>query len=329
MVYNKMRNLKSVLTLLSDEKHYSGEIIAKKLKMTRAGVWKIIQYANTIGIEINGITRKGYQITYPISFLSPVKIKEYLSEDQKKNIKIIEVFDEIDSTNSYLLQRIYEFSKIPRICLAEQQTEGRGRRGRIWHSPFGQNIYLSLLWKFSASRSDFQGLSLVVAIAIAEVLKKLNLPKPVQLKWPNDIFIGGKKCAGILIETRGEMHDGVQVVIGVGINVNMERSTTQEISQNWTSLFRELHHTLDRNILTANIINKIIEYVDLFDKKGFAFFQARFEKYDMTVSRDIQVNYDNKIIKGKARGTDQQGRLILMTNEGRILISIGDVSLLL
>lgn len=328
MVYNKMRNLKSVLTLLSDEKHYSGEIIAKKLKMTRAGVWKIIQYANTIGIEINGITRKGYQITHPISFLSPDKIKEHLSEDQKKNIKIIEVFDEIDSTNSYLLQRIYEFSKIPRICLAEQQTEGRGRRGRTWHSPFGQNIYLSLLWKFSASRSDFQGLSLVVAIAIAEVLKKLNLPKPVQLKWPNDIFIGGKKCAGILIETRGEMHDGVQVVIGVGINVNMERSTTQEISQNWTSLFHELHHTLDRNILTANIINKIIEYVDLFDKKGFASFQPRFEKYDMTVSRDIQVNYDNKIIKGKARGIDQQGRLILMTNEGRMLISIGDVSVL-
>ncbi|HLB55982.1 MAG TPA: biotin--[acetyl-CoA-carboxylase] ligase [Coxiellaceae bacterium] len=322
-----MRNLKSVLTLLSDGKRYSGEIIAKKLKMTRAGVWKIIQYANTVGIKINGITRIGYQITHPISFLSPVKIKEHLSKDQKKNIKIIEVFDEIDSTNSYLLQRIYEFSKIPRICLAEQQTDGRGRRGRIWHSPFAQNIYLSLLWKFSLARSDLNGLSLVIAIAIAEVLEKLKMPKKIKIKWPNDIFIDEKKCAGILIETRGEMHDGAQVVIGIGINVNMQASTEKEISQKWTSLSRELNHAIDRNELAAHVIDKVIADIERFDAKGFLPFQFLFEKYDMTFSQEIQIQFDNKSIKGKACGIDQQGRLILMTKEGRMHISIGDVSM--
>ena len=323
-----MSTLKQLLSILSDGRCHSGEIIAHQLAMTRAGIWKTVRLAKSIGFDIESVARQGYQLKDNISFLTVKKIKNHLSTKQKNNLKTIEVFDEIESTNTYLLQKIYEFSKIPRLCLAESQTQGRGRRGRIWHSPYAQNIYLSLLWKFSASRSDFHGLSLVVAMAIAAVLENLGFSYPVKLKWPNDIFINEKKCGGILIETRGEMYDGAQVVIGIGLNVNMKKNTCHDISQEWISLCQLQNFSIDRNQLAAHLIDMIIEFLEKFDAVGFEPFQPMWERYDLTIGKIIQVVCHDKMIKGEACGIDKQGRLKLVTAEGRsIVINVGDVSL--
>lgn len=263
----------------------------------------------------------------PTEFLSAEKIKQFLPRHQSDQLKLIEVFDEIDSTNTYLLQKIQDQSQIPRVCIAESQTEGRGRRGRQWHSPFAQNIYFSLLWKFNRSTSDFQGLSLVIATAIAAVLDQLNLPSPVQLKWPNDVFVAGKKLAGILIETRGPMHDGASLVIGVGLNVNMQKASSEEVSQEWHSLSQLLHHSVDRNQLAANLIDKMIDYLQEFERSGFPPFKLLWEKYDMTFGNKIQVDQGAQKIQGKACGIDEQGRLKMLLPDGQnIVINIGDVS---
>lgn len=263
-----------------------------------------------------------------IDNLSAEKIQQYLSPGQKNIIKTIEVFDEIDSTNTYLLQKMDELSKIPRVCLAESQTQGRGRRGRIWHSPHAQNLYLSLLWKFGVSRSNFQGLSLVIALAVAHVLEKLPLSYPVKLKWPNDIFIHEKKCAGILLETRGKMHNGAQVVIGVGLNVHMKAEACHDVSQEWISLCQLCDFTIDRNRLAANLIGKITELLEQFDAVGFEPFQPLWKKYDLTVGRTIQVVYRNQVVKGKACEVDKQGRLRLVTSDGQcVVMNAGEISL--
>lgn len=322
-----MDKLKTLLTILSDGEFHSGEAIGNELNITRAGVWKLVRQAKNTGFSIQGISRQGYKLMQPISFLSAKKINSFLSDECKSNLKCLEIFNEIDSTNTYLLQRIYEFSKIPRACLSELQTQGRGRRGRLWHSPYAQNIYLSLLWKFDPSKTDFQGLSLVIALAVANVLEKLNLPHEIKLKWPNDIFIAEKKLSGILIETRGEMHDGAQVVIGVGINVNMTTRSAHKINQPWISLFQLLKKTVDRNKLAADLIHEIMAYLKKFNTHGFTPFKKAWEKYDMTYGLAVKIECHDNIISGVARGIDDAGRLQIETNENnKIAINVGDVS---
>jgi BirA family biotin operon repressor/biotin-[acetyl-CoA-carboxylase] ligase len=261
-----------------------------------------------------------------VSFLSLTKIKSALPDKKRALLKSIEIFQAIDSTNTYLLGRIHEHAKIPRACFAEVQLQGRGRLNRAWHSPFAQNLYVSILWKFNTTRTDFQGLSLVVAVAISDVLTQLSLPKPVQLKWPNDIFIDGKKCGGILIETRGDVRQGV--VIGVGLNVNMQQAKPNDISQSWVSLSQLLGKTIDRNPLAAALIDRITDCLEQFDQQGFAPFKALWEKYDMTFGQSISMTCHNKKIAGIAQGIDDCGRLNIKNMDGTVsVVSVGDVML--
>lgn len=320
--------IKQLLKILLNKEFHSGEKIASKLKVTRAAVWKIVNNAKKSGFRIEGITNQGYRLMDDISFLSAAKIKQALPAQKQQLLKVIDVFEEIDSTNTYLLQRIYEFSKIPRVCLTEMQTQGRGRFDRVWHSPYAQNIYLSILWKFGVERADFQGLSLVIAIAVADVLSALSLAKLVQLKWPNDIYIDGKKCGGILIETRGEMHHGAQVVIGLGLNVNMQKTNPSEISQEWISLSQVTEQSFDRNQLSAQLIASITDYLVQFDADGFLPFKSRFEQYDYSKGRQVNVTCHNTAITGTACGIDDLGRLQIKTGDGHIKsVGVGDLTI--
>ena len=136
----------------------------------------------------------------------------------------------------------------PFLVLAERQTAGRGRRGRKWVSPFAENIYYSLVLRIEGGMRQLEGLSLVVGLAVMQALRELGIPG-AGLKWPNDVLVGQKKIAGILLELVGDPADVCHVVLGVGINVNMQM--TDEVDQQWTSMRLESGRAFDRNHLVA------------------------------------------------------------------------------
>lgn len=214
----------------------------------------------------------------------------------------------IDSTNQYLLDRIGEL-RSGDACVAEYQQAGRGRRGRKWFSPFGANLYLSMYWRLEQGPAAAIGLSLVIGIVMAEVLRELGADK-VRVKWPNDLYLLDRKLAGILVELTGKTGDAAQIVIGAGINMAMRRVEEGVINQGWITL-QEAGITLDRNMLAAKLVYKLRAALELFEQEGLSPYLSRWKKLDNFIDRPVKLIIGDKEIFGISRGIDTQGALLL------------------
>lgn len=189
---------------------------------------------------------------------------------------LIEHFDEIDSTNTYLMNQP-QTGDI-RVVIAEAQTGGRGQNGRAWHSPKGENIYLSMRLPFGKSAQQIQGLSLAIGVSLLKTLEPLGI-QDLKLKWPNDLLWQGKKLAGILVETTQIQENSCWVVIGVGLNVNMDAH--DHIDQPWTSLRLITGQEWNREPLIDSILENILQDFKLFEEKGYEAFHETFLKYEL------------------------------------------------
>ncbi|MGD9152746.1 MAG: biotin--[acetyl-CoA-carboxylase] ligase [Gammaproteobacteria bacterium] len=270
------------------------------------------------------------------------EIEEHISYTYLKQIKKIEIFEQIDSTNTYLTQRamssktkqgeIYhqirtECESGIYICLAEQQTGGKGRLGRQWFSPFGANIYLSILWPFARGVGSLAGLSLVVATVIIDTLHSLGV-EDVGLKWPNDVLWQGRKLAGVLVEIVGEAYGINNAVIGVGLNVNMPIAAEKVIDQSWVDLHRIMGKLFNRNQLAGLLINQLVDKLGLFQQAGLAAFMQKCEQLDLCLNQPICIVTPDGKVTGVARGIDEHGYLRLETQPGKIKIfPAGEISL--
>lgn len=321
----KINKQKKLLEILQDNQFHSGESIGKQLKISRAAVWKLAQSLQELGFQIAAMTRRGYQLINRFSFLSLDKIKAQLAPATFQLFRTIEIFDQIDSTNTYLLQRIFEYSKSPRICIAEQQLFGRGRRERTWHSPFGQNIHLSILWSIE-SKEQIHTLPLVICLAILKTLEKLSIPEHAHLKWPNDIYYHGKKLGGVLVETYSQVNETSQIVIGIGLNINMLQATKKMIDQPWISLAQICNKVFDRNILIARLIENCVLYLNIFSIKNFDYFRTLWNKYDICSNKLLQVHCNGLFFEGIGQGVDQEGRLqIAISKNKKMNVSSGEI----
>lgn len=315
---------RELLAILQDNEFHSGEEIGRQLKVTRAAVWKMIQTLQQTGFLITAISRRGYRLEQSFEFLSQQKILECLSDNLRKQIKLLEIFDVIDSTNTYLLQQIHNYATIPRVCIAEMQTEGRGRHNRKWYSPYAQNIYLSLLWRLPSHQISSHVIPLITALSIVEVIETLNLPGIIQLKWPNDVYFSGKKIAGVLVEMTMESNSHAQVIIGIGLNVNM-RNTTDEINS-WTSLYKILKKDLNRNSLIAALLERCIANLEVYQVKGFGYFQKKWHRYDLFLGKKVQLQCHDLMINGISHGVDHEGRLVIGTRKKKnSMFSVGEI----
>lgn len=314
-------NLIEISSILSDGLYHDGETIGKKLDITRAGVWKAIKKLENYDVKINSIKGKGYSISEPLFLLNETEIQNGIAN---KKIQI-DIFENIDSTNYYLKNFIGTYS--PQICIAEHQTKGKGRLNRSWHSPFGKNIYLSLLFPFQKDLSNLIGLSIVVGLAIIKALKYLGLDKELSLKWPNDIIFNSKKLAGTLIEVFSEANGLSYAIIGIGINVNMTQDKKQ-ITQPWISLKQILNQNLNRNKLCISLINSLLIYLNKFDEKGLACFLTEWNSRDCLINQKVKLINANKTTTGIARGINELGNLMLEIEKGNIKpFSAGDTSI--
>lgn len=318
-----------LLRLLSSGHFFSGQALAKQLGISRTAIWNNIQQLKERGLDIFAVQGKGYRLADPLELLDADEIRQYLSSPVDERLKL-DVFAEIDSTNRYLLQRIYESSdgKI-RACLAEHQISGRGRRGRQWISPFGANIYMSMLWRFERGLEAIEGLSLVVALALIATLEKFGI-SGAGIKWPNDIYYDNRKLAGILLEMSGEASGPCHIVIGIGMNVNMSRHSREaseaSIDQPWIDLSEIVGDTVSRNSLASVLLENLLETLDVFEQYGFAHLRSRWQKYDVLYEKDVNVSDMKGIRQGVAKGIDASGALLLETAGGLQRVLSGDVS---
>lgn len=312
-----------LLRTLSDGRWHSGEALARDAGITRAALSKRVQRLADWGLPLETLPGRGCRLAEPVDLLEPDLIRGALRPELRARLKLA-VLPSTDSTSTQLLAQ--PAADDPQALLAEHQSGGRGRRGRRWHSPFAQNLYLSLACSFANWPPQLTALPLAAGVACADVLIGLGLPD-VRLKWPNDLWCGGAKVGGILIEQRGEAGGACRVVIGVGLNVSMRSATSAEIGQSWTSLASRLPRPPSRNALASALLEALLDATDRFAAEGFASFAGRWSALDATRDRAVRIESSDGALEGIARGVDRDGALLLEGPGGTQRILGGDVSL--
>ena len=311
----------TLLKLLKDGRFHSVQALGIALGISRSAVWKQLQHLEAeLGLSIHKVRGRGYQLAAPLTLLDPVEIGALAPSCEWP----ILVFDTIDSTNAEALRAIDQGRAAPFLVLAERQTAGRGRRGRKWVSPFADNLYYSLVLRIEGGMRQLEGLSLVVGLAVMQALRKLGVSS-VGLKWPNDVLVGQKKIAGILLELVGDPADVCHVVLGVGINVNMQM--TDEVDQQWTSMRLESGKVCDRNLLVAELGVMLQAYLGRHQAGGFSAIQAEWEQNHLWQGRDVSLIAGVNQIDGEVLGIDSQGALRLKVNGVEKVFSGGELSL--
>ena len=309
----------SLLALLSDGAYHSGEALGAELGVGRAAVWKMIQTLQAQGFDIESVRGQGYCIVGGVDLLSAEQIAKDLLPMTRDAVKL-DVLTQIDSTNNEIVRPHYAQGA---VLLAELQTAGRGRRGRAWVSPVAANLYLSIRWGFGGGIASLEGLSLAVGVVLAEALSDLGVPS-VELKWPNDLWIQGKKLGGILIEIGGDVNGDCHAIIGIGLNVKMPNKVAADIDQAWVDL-AALGYQSGRNKLAAYVINGLVQLLSDYQQAGFAFYRAKWLERNALAGQAVQIS-GAQSLKGVVSGVTVSGGLMLDNDEGQHVVSGGEVS---
>jgi BirA family biotin operon repressor/biotin-[acetyl-CoA-carboxylase] ligase len=315
-----------VLTCLADGHFHSGTQLGRQAGCSRSAVWKAIQVLQSAGLEVFSVRGKGYRLAAPLELLDTDAICAVLAPVQRDILQELEVFFDINSTNAYLLERARQGAPGGCACLAEYQQAGRGRRGRHWVSPFGGNLYFSLLWRFGSGAAQLGGLSLAVAVVVVRVLRQLGLDR-VDLKWPNDILVDGRKLVGILLEVAGEATGPCAVVVGIGLNVSVSVAAMSAVDQPWTDLETALGRSVSRNWLVGRLLGVLLSALCEFEQRGLASFLGEWQARDVFAGRRVVLQLPDGEVCGMARGVDQDGALLLARNGELHRYHSGEVSL--
>lgn len=313
-----------LIPLLNDLSIHDGNTLGKQLNLSRAAVWKGIKKLIQYGIPITSIPAQGYLLQTPISLLD----KAQLSADLSKNMTL-HLFESIPSTNDFLKKSTHTDNKHIEICLSEHQTHGHGRFQRTWHSPFAENIYLSIKYPFQGDISQLSGLSSAMALATLRTISPyLPSSKHLTVKWPNDLYYQNKKISGSLIEMRGESHGLCHIIVGIGLNVNMTCDPFENINQDWTSIKNITRQTMDRTGIAKQLIHSVLDSIDQFSIDGLKPLLKEWRRADHLKNKNIKIQNNQKTFTGLYRGIDQHGRLKLEKNTGEhIMIAAGDASI--
>lgn len=316
----------NILHALADGEFCSGELLGEQNKVSRAAIGKHIQALQQLGLDIYSVTGKGYRLSNPIELLSTDAIVAAASQALLAPVLVDTV---MDSTNDWIKQalvnkQLTQYSSGTTI-FSEAQTAGRGRRGKEWISPLGASLYFSTHWRFEQGISATMGLSLVVGIAIVEALSEFGVPN-LGLKWPNDIYFQGRKLAGILVELEGQGSDSVDIIIGVGLNVQLPREAAQYIDQPYADI-HEVGLSLSRNEIAGRILAHLTKLLVEFETYGFSAFVDRWHQHDCFIGQHVQLSMGQRVLQGVAKGVDAQGGILIEVDNQVQSFFGGEISL--
>lgn len=318
-----------LIGLLADGEFHSGERLARSLGVSRTAVWKHLQRFAALGLELHRVPNRGYRLAQPIDLLDAAAIKRLVASGSRRKLRSLEVLGQTDSTNSRLLNVADLPSGKADVCLAEQQSAGRGRRGRTWVAPFGGGICLSLSWLFPEPPRQLSALSLVAGLSVRRAAHRFGA-RDIQLKWPNDVLVGSRKLGGILCELRAEAGGPAYVVIGIGINTRLSAAARREIASTGVEA-ADLDEALaprsaGRNEVAAAIIDELIVALEVFQQDGLQPFLEEWRNADAMHGAAARVTLGDTIHRGIARGVDAEGALLLETPTGLLRFISGEVS---
>jgi len=317
-----------VIRLLADGRVYSGEAIATRLGISRTAVWKAVRKAaDAFELDIESVRGRGYRLRAPLELLDAEAIRDALPAEARAGLGDIHLFDCIDSTNTWLMRQAHAGAPGGSVCLAERQSAGRGRRGRRWVSPFGGNLYLSLLWRYPLAPVQLSGLSLAAGVAVARALAAAGA-SDLGLKWPNDLHWRRRKLAGLLLEVAGESQGPSYVIVGVGVNLRMDPVPAAVIDQPWVDLDRVLGPDgYRRNAVAASLIAELCSALTCFGAEGLAPFVAPWRMLDAYLGEPVELVAGERRIAGIHTGIDADGSLLLQSDGCVRAYQAGEVSL--
>jgi len=315
--------LRPLLQILSDGSYHSGGQISRSLAISRTAVCKQIDRLREMGVEVHSVTGKGYRLPMAMGLLDRRVILELLGTEAAHWESRLDVTFSTSSTNIDAMRRAQQ-GEDSIVCIAEHQSEGRGRRGREWHSPLGRNISLSMLVSFKSGVGALEGLSLAAALMVVDALNQAGY-SGFRLKWPNDIFLDGRKLAGILLELTGERSGPCKVVIGIGINTQMSSMAKSLVDQPVIDLAEKFVGRPDRNLIVANLIRSLCAGLAVFESEGFIAFKDRWEALDLYRGKNVRFGFVSEAVEGLVQGVDDRGALLLKTDDGVRTINSGEL----
>jgi BirA family transcriptional regulator, biotin operon repressor / biotin---[acetyl-CoA-carboxylase] ligase len=314
---------RQLLNLLCRGDFVSGQYLAETLGLSRTAIANHMTQLQQVGLDIYKVKGRGYKLAQPLCLLDAVKI----SQARYPGCPDILVQSITDSTNSQLMQKVSDGAPVqPGYALvAEAQTAGRGRRGRSWYSPFAASLYFSLYWRLEQGVQAAMGLSLVVAIALVRLLKQ-QYQLSATVKWPNDVYVDGKKLAGILVELAGQAHAACDVVIGIGMNISLPQQASSHIDQHYIDLSEAIGAEVDRNQLVVELQHQLVCLLADFSQYGFGSFAAEFNLHNHYQHKSVRLS-GNTEVSGICVGVDKQGGLLIKTAYGLQTYFGGELSL--
>lgn len=313
----------ALLKLLQDGRFHSGEALGAALGVSRSAIWKQLQTLQAeLSLPLHKVRGRGYRLAAPLQLLDADWLNAQVDAPQWRAC----VLPSVDSTNAEALRLLPVAQSLPFFVLAERQTSGRGRRGRTWASPFGENLYYSLVVRVEGGMRQLEGMSLAVGLALLRVIHGFGVAD-AGLKWPNDVLVGERKLAGVLLELSGDPADVCHVVIGIGLNVNMLSVDSGVIGQPWTSMSGELGRQLNRNDLVVELNKQLSRYLDIQLRDGFSALQGEWQAAHLWQGRTVALTAGGEPVEGEVLGVDQSGAIRLRVDGVERSFSGGELSL--
>ena len=303
-----------ILRLLKENNTYiSGQQLCERFQVSRTAVWKVIDQLKKEGYQIEAVRNKGYRLIDSPDVMSKAEI-ESLMETKWAGSNVV-YYDEIDSTNNRAKEAGDNKAPHGTLFVADMQVAGKGRRGRVWQSPAGSSIYMTILLYPEISPLKAPQLTLVMAIAVAEGIKAVT-GLDTKIKWPNDIVVNGRKICGILTEMSTEIDYINHVVIGAGINVNQDEFP-EDIRKTASSLKMELGQQVKRSELIAAIMKSFEKDYEIFiQTEDLSGLQELYNSMLVNLDRDVKVLEPGNEYEAHALGINKTGELIVRTPEG-------------
>ena len=318
---------KEILDLLkkAGDTYISGEDIAEKLGVSRTAVWKHIKELRRAGYDIVSQAHSGYALKGAPDVLTPEELMPLLRDSLfGKNIIYHE---ETRSTNEDAKAAANEGAPDGTVVVTEFQGTGHGRLSRVWFCPKGEGVLFSVILRpTSFLPQEAPKCTLLAAVAVARAIRGLGID--VGIKWPNDILADGRKLVGILTEMSAEMERIHYIVIGTGINVNIDADEfSPEIQDTATSLSILAGHAIDRRALLAAILREMESLYAAVQREGFAPVFDAWRELSVTLGQEVRVLGVNETFEGRAKDIDETGALLVETPEGCRRVLAGDVSI--